>query len=238
MKSLWIPFIISLAFGILLCFLGVWQLNKYFTKKEINSNNISSSSQLISIYEPSISKSDAIYNRFRLKGEFLRNKEIFAYKRFEGEQSKNKMFENCMIVMPLKLDDENIVMVARGLLEAQNCNRNYVEALNLDEIADLKVIALPSEERSSWTNFVDKKNNMWFFIDLKDIAQFIGEKIQTDYYFTVEQDYIGTNNQLGKIPFIATKRYQHHLWYAINWFSMLIVLLVMFVFYCKSAKLK
>lgn len=210
-------FIISF---VVLCALGNWQMQRLHWKENIiaESEKAKALPALASLPQ---GLSGLQYRRVILTGKFLYDHTIHLIGRQQG------MDVGYYMVTPLELyDDGRIILVNRGFSppgkESKPAGLVTVEGL-----------LRPAREKRYFVPENVPEKNIWTYEDMDKIATMVGKKplpLIVEAIGTPQKDVFPMPDD-GKVIFR-----NDHLGYAITWYGMALVSVVMFAFYYRKKK--
>jgi hypothetical protein len=232
MKNLrYLELIIIILLTSLLIALGIWQINRFNNKRNIDFSSVPNDSSVAIIDSKELQ-----YKLLNLEGVFLYDKEIYIYRSFKASNNSKKNIGTSIALTPFQTNNGNIIMVLRGLLfdktqAAKPINQNTVT---------LRGITIPSEKDSLFIESFDQKHNIWFAINLSKIKEVLKENIITSYYLVADPENKELDSDLSPINYqdyvnLTKANYWHHLFYAINWFLMAIALCIIYAIYRRKS---
>ncbi len=221
-----IPTLFTVPTFILLITLGCWQLDRLTVKKE-HIHRLQERANLPTIQLPQAL--DDIhhfkYRKVRLQGEYIHDKEIFLY---SGSRS-NESSDGFMLFTPFKTTDDRIILVNRGWVPTDlKSQANRLDTLE-PGLIEVTGYIMP-EEQASWViPENDDKRNIWFYINLAHMGRFARAKVGNFY---IMKSYDGNQYPIGNNLNINLRN--HHLEYAITWFTLAFTLIAIFILYHKK----
>lgn len=214
------PFVASficLIAVFILCRLGVWQVERLHWKNNLQVELDTA----FSINPPPKLKLDDIQNlksgqiiRGSLNGKIDFSKPALFYGRIDNGRSVTS------VIVPLRFNDMTIA-VEIGCHEKPTSE--MISALNQSDISVSGVIRIPSKPSFAVPSNIIEKNEWWRFDD-KALASFWNSKTISPVLMTTE-DTTKFSNQLIACP-IEKKLRNDHFSYAIFWFSMAFILVI------------
>lgn len=232
-----IPLLFTIFAVVILSSLGVWQLYRLKEKNLLQAsikNNISSNPLIYSHIDKS-----SIYSKVKLKGIFLLGKDIHLYRR-TASSGKDGYY----LLSPFQLDEGKIIMVARGWFSSINkealrisqipqTQEKLPNKLQKNMIQEITGIVLQGEKTAIFMPNNDHKNNIWFTLDLQQMAELLELPLSDFYIFQLEtHDFSELLQPLS--PNILTKIKNDHLEYALTWFSLALCLIIIFIIYHRK----
>jgi surfeit locus 1 family protein len=220
-----IPLLFTLPTFLFLIYLGCWQLERLSDKKA-KITELQEKSDLPAIQLP-IKLDDLTsfrYRKVKASGEYMHDKEIFLY---AGSRS-HKQGDGFMILTPLKTLDGRVVIVNRGWIPSDvKSQANRVDTLEAGIVEVIGYVML-GEEKSWIIPENNDKKNIWFNINLEQMQNFVGAKIESYYIMRVFE---GNEYPIGNNLNVNLRN--NHLEYAITWFTSAFTLLTIFILYHK-----
>ncbi len=213
-----IPTVFFILSFTVLCALGVWQLNRLAWKQELMTRVEATKAAPVLAGLPE-DISDLAYRQVLLTGTFLHDKTIHLIGRQQG------MSLGYYIVTPFSLDDDGrIILVNRGFSPLG------------EETKPVGVVTVPGMLRPLRTKryFAPENNpekNIWSYEDMDAIGETLGQK---PLPLVVEA--IGKyESGVYPIPNDGTVIFRNdHLGYAITWFGVAAISVVMFGAYYRK----
>lgn len=232
MKNLrYLELIIVILLTSLLIALGIWQINRFNNKRNIDFSSVPNDSSVAIIDSKELQ-----YKLLNLEGIFLHDKEIYVYRSFKANNNSKKNIGTSIALTPFQTNNGTIIMVLRGLLFDKT---KAVKPINQNKVT-LRGITIPSEKDSLFIESFDQKHNIWFAINLSKIKEVLKENIITSYYLVADPESKEVDSDLSPINYqdylnLTKANYWHHLFYAINWFLMAIALCIIYAIYWRKS---
>jgi surfeit locus 1 family protein len=218
--------------------LGVWQLYRLNIKNEaiqLIENRISSPAKSFSSFSPH--DSDDHHTKYMIQGDFLPGKDMFLY----GSHPKHKEKHGYFVLTPLKLVDGGVVLVNRGWISPTSVNeiiqKQTMSQRSLNNVEIVAVKMIPKDyggDRTSAKHRNDKKRNIWFYMDMNEMAGFVNESIESRFYFTLLSGEPMDDSITGVDKEYFLNIYNNHLLYSIMWFALAISLGVVCYMYYRN----
>ena len=215
---------------IILVSLGTWQVKRLIWKNDLISFYLKqSTNNIINLHKENFVSEEIEYRKVRLTGKFLNKKEVhITGKTYEG----NAGFH---VVTPFLMQNGNYVLVNRGWV-----SENYKEAksrsfsLINEETSVIGLIRYP-QKKGYFVPENDPDNGFWFTIKPTEIKKHL--KIDKETF--IIKFYVDALRQEKKINLpIGIKEKinirNQHLSYAITWYSLAIVLMIIYLSYHYS----
>ena len=223
-----IPTIFTTIALITLLSLSYWQFQRLFWKKAI-INEIKQKSELapISLNSSDISP-EMIYRKVKVKGTFDHSKEIHMYggsRQFKGEPGY-------YIITPMQLNNNTNILVNRGWVpEKQKDADKRPNTLIPGEVEIIGSI-MPAEKKTLYIHENQPKRNLWFYVNLNEISNYLGLSIN-DFYVLASDN----PETLPRGRDLEPNLRNNHLGYALTWlFSAIALLVIYFQYHRNSTK--
>lgn len=222
-----IPLIVILISITILNSLGNWQLHRLSQKKsfiqKIHRNIVSPP-----LVVHNINHNIQHYDKIEIEGKFLKDKHIFLY----GKRSAALEKDGYYLISPFKTKNNQILLVSRGWMPQSTKNNFYQYNQSTDQIKIIG-ITLPSETQKLFVPKNDTTKSVWFNLDLNMAKENIGIDITSFYLMQVNS----SDLPKGAKPLSDTylnKIQNNHMEYAITWYSLSIVLAILFIIYGRT----
>lgn len=226
--------IISISFCILMS-LGFWQLDRLREKQELIvdiNNKIALKGELFQADFKQTPGNE--FKKYILKGKFIENKDMFLY----GYNFLTPRTHGLHTLTPFLTTDGQYIIVNRGWCAGKNnpaCRPNKTHS---DRDIEITTIVIPKVQRGAFLpkNLLDK--NLWLSADLEEMKGFLGLDVQTEFFMTmIDENDTSISDYHLLLPFhkdFIKINYSQHMYYAITWFSIALILLI--VAYFKARK--
>ncbi|HAU1152785.1 TPA: SURF1 family protein [Legionella pneumophila] len=219
--SNWLMLILAAFFFFLFICLGFWQIHRADEKTEMIVAQQVLAKQEPIIWKPG-QKLPEQYQRISLEGTFL--PELFL---LDNQHYQHQFGYD--VVSPLLLADDSIVMVDRGWVSGDITRRTFPNVQTPHgRVKLLGAVYFPSKKQ--WVlgpSFEEKENKVTILelIDEEILKQLLQKKV---YPFIIRLD---KNEPFGFVREweIVSMPPQRHFAYAIQWFAMALVILIIFV---------
>jgi surfeit locus 1 family protein len=219
-----VPTLFSVPAIIVMVGLCIWQVQRLHWKEGLIAERESRvSAEPVALPAPGVDPAGMEYRRVRLEGSFRNDKELYL-----GARSLNGNV-GYQVLTPFALAGGGTVLVNRGWIPVE---RKAPESRAEGQLGGNRtiegIVRVPHGQ--AWMqpdNEPDK--NMWFFVDLPDMAAASGVDLRTDLYVDA-----GPAENPGKYPVGGQTRIEmpnDHLQYAITWGLLAIALAVIYVLY-------
>ena len=207
--------------------LGFWQLQRLKEKNSLLAGiEIAIISEAKKLNE--VKTENILYSRLVLEGRFLEGQDIYLYGRRTAMQEKDGYY----LLTPFQTLDNKVIAVARGWFSHSNkelVGRSLTSSSNIERITG---IALPGEQSRMLVPGNDIKNRIWFTLDLSQMSKLLGQHVENFYLLQTSPQAFDFLHPLS--PNIVLRIRNDHKEYAITWFSLAFVLVVMFVIYSRQ----
>ncbi len=220
-----IPTIFTIPALILLLSLSYWQFERLHWKNNL-IEEITKQTQLPAIDLPeNIDLSEMLYRKVKLQGEFIHDQEMHMYggaRQFKGENGY-------YILTPIKLSNNKIIIINRGWVnEKQKEAKTRPETLT-EGMVEVEGSIMKSEEKPLYVHDNQPNRNLWFYVDLNEMKNFLKEPVEK--FYIMAKEIPGTSPRGRNLePNIRN----HHLGYALTWLFSAISLMVIYVIYHKK----
>lgn len=216
------PTLFTIAAFLTLISLGSWQLYRLQWKNNL-IKTVTEEMAKDPILMPGEEQSLAslTYRRVLLRGSFLNDHELFRYQQNQGKQGYE-------IVTPFKRDNGQIVMVNRGWIPLEKRDPNRRPGSEIEGETNIEGVIAEKEVPGTFTPDNSIKDNVWFWIDLDAIHAMTGFDLQPVIIHEIGQ------NTPGQYPIklgTELKFRNDHLNYAIIWFSLAIICVIIYYLY-------
>lgn len=216
MKKL-VPHLVTLIIFATTTTLGVWQVQRLQWKTNLlDQIEIQLAKTPVDIQEFQGVNNDE-YRLIRATGKFDHEKEIRVInKTYNGKAGFH-------IITPMTLSNGEEVIINRGFVAYE---KEYTQPQGETSIVG---IARKAQIPNWLTLENDPQNDMWFFMELPLISQELDVQ-ERDYYLD-RIAYEDDNSKDFPLPLPKKiKMHNEHMQYAITWFSLSIILLIMYYF--------
>ena len=215
---------------IILVSLGTWQVKRLIWKNDLISFYLKqSTNNIINLHKENFVSEEIEYRKVRLTGKFLNKKEVhITGKTYEG----NAGFH---VVTPFLMQNGNYVLVNRGWV-----SENYKEAKSrsfslINEETSVNGLIRYPQKKGYFVPENEPDNGFWFTIKPAEIKKHL--KIDKETF--IIKFYVDALRQEKKINLpIGIKEKinirNQHLSYAITWYSLAIVLMIIYLSYHYS----
>lgn len=224
-----IPLLFIICATSLLGGLGVWQLQRLQWKEGLIAQVEKAQNLRPLDWPPQQNIADAEYRSITLSGRFLHDKELHKIGKYHDNQAGYHILTPFQPYMHLiSKDDQITILVNRGWVPASMKERDKRPETVREDNGIVTGILVSFQKKNPFLPSNDVKHNVWLYDDLAQMSEVTGETLypmvivatgpqQADQY-PVPSD--------GKISFR-----NDHLGYAITWFSLMMIGLIMFGFY-------
>ncbi len=223
-----LPSTLVAAAVITLMLLGNWQINRLRAKEHfintIEKNIANDSVELTAAKEPNP------YDKIKISGHFLENKNAFLY----GRRSASPEKDGYYLLSAFNSDSGKIYLVSRGWFP-QSVKSELEKGITEQTHETIEAIVLPGEKKNYFVPDNDKKNNIWFTLDLNMATELISTNVRDFYLMQINSATLPN----GAAPLRTThlnKVRNDHLEYAMTWYSLGVCLLLMFMIYGGKKK--
>lgn len=222
------PALITGLVFILLVGLGSWQVQRLFWKQGIiDERQAGSSAVALELPERPPEITGLMWRRVKVTGGFLHDQELHL-----GPRSLNGKV-GVHVLTPFVRNNGQTVLVNRGWVPSERTDPARRGAGQIAGTVTLEGIATPGAIKGSFTPDNDPARNLWFWVDIAAMAETVGRPLQP---LVIDAD--DTPNP-GGLPIGGQTRIDipnRHLQYAITWYALAAVLLVIFVLYSRRGR--
>ena len=229
-KPLFLPTIFLLIVFPILILLGSWQVYRLIWKENlIEYYQNQSSSAFLDLSKDISSKLNLEFRKVKFKGTFLNSKEIYiSGKTYEG----NIGFH---VVTPFRMQNNKTVFINRGWVSEGYRDPEKRKFSLLNNETEINGIIRFPQKKGYFVPENDPNKGFWFTINPNEIIKFLKFK-EID---TISEFYVDAIRQEGKIkiPIGANGKpnlRNQHLSYAITWYSLALVLLIIYILFHRS----
>ncbi|SME94648.1 surfeit locus 1 family protein [Tistlia consotensis] len=217
---------IVLAALALLVGLGVWQLQRLSWKEGLIARLQERTTQAPApLPQPLPADVAALeYRPFRVQGHYLNDKELHLASRTRDSQV------GLHVVTPFRLDDGRTLLIDRGWLPPDKLDpATRQDGLLQGEATQVGLLRRGGWHGLKWFQPVNEPaKNQWLWLDLPAMAQVAGlEQPITDFYLEALPDQHPGAWPVGGQTRVTLRN--DHLQYALTWFSLAVVLLIVFL---------
>ncbi|MCD6034339.1 MAG: hypothetical protein K0R63_80 [Rickettsiales bacterium] len=248
-----IPTLFTIPAFLVLLTLGTWQVQRLLWKEQlvadITTKSAEPSEQLLSTASfDQENVKDWLYRKVEIEGTFLHDREVHLYTgaiQFKGKTGYH-------ILTPFeRTQGRGIVIVNRGWVpEAQKESSSRPDSL-VQGVQKIQAIVLPDDKRKlSLLPDNDIKENVWFWQDISEMQSYTGLTLAPVILLALQDDahiQIAPNSMAWAEPNVPKEPFpmpsnghisvrNDHLQYAITWYSLAVILLVVYVVYHRKGK--
>lgn len=229
-KSLWVPTVFTICAVITLLVLGTWQVLRLQWKMAI-VETIQTQAALAAVDLPDeVELPEWKYRHVLLQGQFHHDQEIHLFtgpRVMKGDTGYN-------ILTPMTLLDGRQVLVDRGWVPATHKKQEKrLESLVAGAAIPVEGMIHKGEQQAMFTPDNNIDGNLWFWIDMQAASSATGFRFP-DYYIRAIKP---TSDATYPIPGeVEIKQRNDHLQYAITWYGLAIIALVIYVLFVRKYK--
>lgn len=222
--------LLTLGCVTILCALGYWQVQRMAWKRQILERLESVYAQDAALYALSdkdfsqiVTKENPyVFKRGFVNGTFLNEKTLLISPRtYKGVVGAH-------VVTPFEIENgHQIILVNRGWIpqdDQRGLNKHFLEISGRVKILGM-VRSAP--ERNAYTPDNVPEKGQWYFLDVAQIAQYMGLQNVFSHILVLE----GIEGVKSEYPIVEGARLEisnNHAQYAVFWFSMAVVLIIVF----------
>lgn len=220
-----IPTLFTIPALILLLSLSFWQFQRLQWKQGL-IKDITQQSQIPAIALPEhVNIESMLYRKVTAKGNFIHDQEIHLY----GGSVKFKGQNGYYILTPFHLDNDQIVIVNRGWVPEKLKDRNNRPETLINHQVEITGAIMKNEEKGIYVHDNQPEQNLWFYINLKEIGSFT--KLPINNYYILEE-YKENSLPIGRD--VTPNIRNNHLGYALTWLFSAISLMVIYIIYHRK----
>lgn len=219
-----IPLIFIICATALLVSLGVWQLKRLAWKEALIAQ-VEMAGQAVPLTSlPQDNFKDAEFRRITLSGQFLHDKEIHKTSKYRGQQV------GYHVLTPLKTEGSTI-LVNRGWVPAAKKEAEERPETVAVQNASVSGLLLAPQRKNPFLPDNDLKNNVWLYDDMQQMQGFTGEALYPLMLVAVGD----TKSDRLPVPSDGVIKLRNdHLGYAVSWFGLALIGLIMFGVYYRK----
>ncbi len=206
---------------VLLCFLGIWQVQRMEYKNALISK-LTHSLSIATETKNTVPQSDMLYRKLKFCGTYLNQHNLFAYSK-----------AGYVVLTPLELENGEIILISRGTMADKN-------QLFTNNTACVSGILMPAEKKPLFMPECDgSKSKPLLSMDLGAVREALNLKL-ADIYLLMETSDNTDDRFLKQLnPPNPQNIYNHHMEYAIMWFVLAgIAAIYMAILYRSNTKSK
>ena len=229
-NSLVIPTLFTISALLVLLTLGTWQLQRLEYKENL-IQNLNEQAKMPAIQLPSDLSTvlDAEYRHVRVQGQYMHDKEIYL---FTGAMSARGP-SGYNILTPFKTSDGRYILVDRGWVDSDRKLPERRPETLTEGAVDITAMIHKGERPGRFTPDNDIVKNLWFWIDLEAIKTYAGVPLENLYVRLLKNKEEVTFPIAGDATIKMTN---DHLQYAITWYTLALILIVIYFLYSRKAK--
>lgn len=212
-----IPLLFIICATLVLSTLGAWQLKRLAWKEALIEEVSAAQKEPALTYLPE-DVTPLAYRSISVSGHFINDKAL----RLVGR--KQNMKAGFFILTPFRLEGGRVILVNRGYAEEGKENP-------LSSRQQVTGILRPPREKRLFTPENQQEKNLWFYEDIAAISALTNLPLEP---MIIEA--VGTGHPVPSDGKITLRN--DHLGYAVTWFSLTLVGLVMFGFYYREPQKK
>ena len=229
-KSLLVPTVFTICAVLTLLALGTWQAMRLQWKNTL-IQTIQTQASLAAVDLPEkVTFPEWKYRRVLLQGQFHHDQEIHLFtgpRVMKGETGYD-------ILTPMTLLDGRHVLVDRGWVPATHkAQEARLESLVAGAAIPVEGMIHKGEKQGMFTPENDLDGNLWFWIDMQAAADYTGYDFPDYYIRAIEPTSDAEYPIAGEVEI---KQRNDHLQYAITWYGLAIIALVIYVLFVRKYK--
>lgn len=216
-------FLYSIA-CLFLIMLGTWQVYRYGEKTNYIENTYKNI-QLPPKEVQQLAQEFSVFSKIYLEGKMLGDKAMWLYRRHPAAKNKDGAY----LIVPVEDTHGNIFLSVIGWVLKDNQEKLLKEIQNNN--IGVTGLLLPSEQNSVFLPKNDYKNKICFTLDVAEIANNIGLKMNPNSLAVLNIDNKFDTQIVPITAEMMVKIKNDHLEYAITWYGLAVVLSV--IYYLK-----
>ncbi len=232
-----LPSLITIPAIIFMLMLGFWQIERLKWKSQLIDILMERTSRnAVELSFDDINKVNDEFTPVYIYGKFDYSHELLLQNRTYEKQAGMHLLTPFIITASDKINNTNInkaILVDRGWLPFAKTDGPFHKDSHIDDIIKLEgVVRFPTGQTSFIPDNMAAKNQ-WYFIDLEQISSHTGYDF-IDYYIMANN-----NGDMNNLPIGGRWKINlpnNHLEYAITWYSLAFILLVIFLIYHRKKK--
>lgn len=209
--------------------LGTWQLERLQWKEALIAAREAGLHAPAADIPATLDDARALdFHPVRAEGEFLNDHELFL----NAQSSRGDA--GFHIVTPLRLASGAVLLVDRGFVPSDHkVPQSRQSGVLAGPVRVTGILRLASETKPGWfTPDNDPARNSWFWVDIAAMAQAAGVDPVLPFY--VEADANPNPAILPQGSQTVTELPNNHLQYAITWYALAVVLVVIYIRFARS----
>lgn len=213
---------------ITIIFLGVWQVKRLSWKEQlIDRIHINTSLPPLSLPFNGIPEEDTEFRYIDVSGHYMHAQEIFVGSKYYKNEP------GFYLITPLLMSDNTVILINRGWV------KSIKEADVYRPSEEIKIAGVVRKgDKPIWLVNNDPERNMWLWIDLPIMVKQVREKNSSHVVRPVLIQATGEEGMEDEeYPKSLSAEFtviNDHLQYAITWFSLAFILLVMYIVYIRK----
>ncbi|MFT4058676.1 MAG: SURF1 family protein [Legionella sp.] len=217
----WIMLVLTAVFFALFVRLGFWQIHRADEKANMLAAQ-KMRKQLNPVPWNSKCPLPVQYERIQLEGLYLSQVFLLDNQHYQHQFGYD-------VLSPLELADGSIVMIDRGWLHGDNTRRIFPKIKNPEHLVKLQGTAyFPNKNQWVLGAIFEKKGGKTVILERFE-EQLVSQLLQkTVYPFIIRLDKQDTHGFVREWETVSMPA-QRHLGYALQWFAMAVVVLIIFV---------
>ncbi len=225
-KPKFFPTLFTIPALVVLLLLGSWQMQRLNWKAGVVKKiEYKTSLPAVNLSGEISDISELVYRKIIVEGVFDHDKEMHLYtgpKIMRGKPGYD-------LLTPLVMDDGRAILVDRGWVPQKLKEKASRPESLVQGRVKIEAMVHKGESKAMFTPDNDQAKNFWFWIDMDGVAKHTGYNLPNFYIRSLRD---GDEYPLGGD--ILIKHKNDHLQYAITWYSLAIILLVIYVLFHKK----
>ena len=234
-RGLLVPSLVALASLAVLVSLGVWQLQRLAWKEDLIAKAAARATAPAQALPPesawpSLAPQDYEFRRVRLAGRFLHDREVHVFAALP-ERAGRFGGPGYRVFTPLTLAEGAVVFVNRGFVPMDRKDPATRKAGQVEGPVEITGLMRAPDRPGLFTPDPDPARNTWFVRDPSAMAHAAGLGRVAPFYVDAAESAPGGLPQGGETRLVFPNP---HLGYALTWFGLAAVLMVMFGLWVRS----
>lgn len=228
------PLLFVICACMIFCGLGFWQIHRLQTKNQLITSMKSAILREASNFHGHQDHSNYHHNhKYIMSGRFKYGDSMFLY----GPHPKDEGRHGYYVLTPFETNGTH-VLVRRGWISPVNIETFMHQQQHIDHTADVRhvtaVLKKLNDTQHHNTHKNDNNRNIWFYIDIPAMSNFTKHDLEPNIYMVLMDGEplshhlaISTTDDIIQIE-------NNHMVYAITWFALAIIIVLMYIIYKKS----
>jgi surfeit locus 1 family protein len=204
--------------------LGIWQLDRLAQKQKMLANL--KSPEYLDVSSGPITE-ESSYLKVRIKGQFLAN-HTYLYRK----NASIPGIEGYYVLSPFRSQYGQMMLVVRGWV--RRSDKHLADQSILSAESEILGLVLPEESSGFLVSSGDSKRNIWFRLDIEEIARGLKTQLSENFYL-IQNSPSDLPNFIVPVSLKKDLNIRNdHLEYAITWFCLCISAMIVFIIYHRQ----